>query len=165
MGARWDLCPFGPCRVVARASGARSGLSAGRRHGRRPRGVIEWEWVPLLPRHAPGIGHVLSLPRHGDCAVVSPDTTAESLMNASAGGRRSPMAGRARALVPEHAEASPSFSLELWLVRLHGVKCSAVWLPILPVLFDRPDNVCSAAGRALVLIYTINLFGEKNTIP
>ena len=96
--------------------------------------------MPLLPRHAPGIGHVLSLPRHGDCAVVSPDTTAESLMNASAGGRRSPMAGRARALVPEHAEASPSFSLELWLVRLHGVKCSAVWLPILPVLVGRPDN-------------------------
>ena len=81
-------------------------------------GAIDWEWMPLLPRHAPSICHVLSLPRHGDCAVVSPDTTVESLMNASAGSRRSPMAGRARALVPERAEASPSFSLELWLVRL-----------------------------------------------
>ena len=157
---------FRPCRLVARASGRAVRLIRRPASWAAPQGrAIDWEWMPLLPRHAPGIGHVLSLPRHGDCAVVSPDTTAESLMTASAGGRRSPMAGRARALVPEHAEASPSFSLELWLVRLHGVKCSAVWLPILPVLFDRPDNVCSAAGRALVLIYTINLFGEKNTIP
>lgn len=115
---------FRPCRVVARSSGARSGLSAGRRHGRR---AIEWEWMPLLPQHAPGIGRVLSLPPGTATVPSSPlITSAESLINASAGSRRSPMAmamaGRARSLVTEHAEASPSFCLELWLVRLAGME-------------------------------------------
>jgi hypothetical protein len=89
--------------------------------------AIEWEWMPLLPQHAPGIGRVLSLPPGTATVPSSPlITSAESLINASAGSRRSPMAmamaGRARSLVTEHAEASPSFCLELWLVRLAGME-------------------------------------------